>query len=185
MNPIKTKIFLCTLSMFLVTALLTSCAAKPVEWNGKTVYTHVTMGIDETNLFGYVGAVDYVFVGKVTEAAYAVTEENDKSSYKIHVEKNIKVELVSDIQGSKHGGILEDGTMLLYESDKIQETGLPEVGETYIFMAYGQSDGELLLSEFWGTVEYTEESLAQYENYVQNQFAVERERFVSKYDASA
>ena len=75
--------------------------------------------------------------------------------------------------------------MLLYESDKIQETGLPEVGETYIFMAYGQSDGELLLSEFWGTVEYTEESLAQYENYVQNQFAVERERFVSKYDASA
>ena len=80
MNPIKTKIFLCALSMFLVTALLTSCAAKPVEWNGKTVYTHVTMGIDETNLFGYVGAVDYVFVGKVTEAAYAVTEENDQNT---------------------------------------------------------------------------------------------------------
>lgn len=55
----------------------------------------------------------------------------------------------------------------------------------FLVMAYGQSDGEFLLSEFWGTVEYTEESLAQYENYVQNQFAVERERFVSKYDASA
>lgn len=179
------KVICLVLSALIMTALLTACASAPVEWNGKTVYTHVLLGIDETNLFEYVGSVDYVFVGKVLEADHTITEENDKSTYGIYVEKNIKGQLVHDIQCSKHGGLLEDGTMLLYESDRMQDTGLPEVGKTYIFMAYAQSDGSLLLSEFYGNTEYTEEQLAQFENYHQNQIVSERKRFVSKYDASA
>ena len=183
---IKAKKTICLiLSAFLIAASLTACASKPAEWNGKTIYTHVLLGINETDLFQYVGSVDYVFVGKVLEADHMITEENDKSTYGIRVEKNIKGQLIHDIRCSKHGGLLEDGTLLLYESDRIRDTGLPEVGKTYIFMAYAQSDGSLLLSEFYGNTEYTEESLAQFENYHQNQIVSERERFVSKYDACA
>ena len=81
-------------------------------------------------------------------------------------------------------GILKDGTMLLYESDNLQDVGLPEVGGTYIFMAYAQPDGSLLLSEFWGNVKFSEEELNRFHNYIDNEIPYERERFSSEYDAS-
>ena len=163
---------------------LSSCANHPVQWNGNTVYTHITMALDETDLYQYVGAVDYIFVGVVQEANTNITEDNDKSTYKIEVTDNLKGELADEIECSKHGGILKDGTMLLYESDNLQDVGLPEVGSTYIFMAYAQPDGSLLLSEFWGNVEFSEEELNRFYNYIENEIPYERERFSSEYDAS-
>lgn len=148
------------------------------------MYTHITIALDETDLYQYVGAVDYIFVGVVKEANTNITEDNDKSTYKIEVTDNLKGELADEIECSKHGGILKDGTMLLYESDNLQDVGLPEVGGTYIFMAYAQPDGSLLLSEFWGNVKFSEEELNRFHNYIDNEIPYERERFSSEYDAS-
>ena len=39
------------------------------------------MALDETDLYQYVGAVDYIFVGVVKEANTNITEDNDKSTY--------------------------------------------------------------------------------------------------------
>ena len=74
------------------------------------MYTHITMALDETDLYQYVGAVDYIFVGVVQEANTNITEDNDKSTYKIEVTDNLKGELADEIECSKHGGILKDGT---------------------------------------------------------------------------
>ena len=180
---VKKRIF-CFWLLFVSCLFLSSCANHPVQWNGNTVYTHITMALDETDLYQYVGAVDYIFVGVVQEANTNITEDNDKSTYKIEVTDNLKGELADEIECSKHGGILKDGTMLLYESDNLQDVGLPEVGSTYIFMAYAQPDGSLLLSEFWGNVEFSEEELNRFYNYIENEIPYERERFSSEYDAS-
>ena len=74
--------------------------------------------------------------------------------------------------------------MLLYESDNLQDTGLPEVGKTYIFMAYAQPDGSLLLSEFYGNVQYSEEEHNKFLDYIENEIPYEGERFTSEYDIS-
>lgn len=170
--------------IFATTFVFTACSSQSIEWNGEIDYTHVTLSIDETNLYQYVGSVDYVFAGEVTQADTTITEDDDKSSYKIKVLENIKGELVDEIECSKHGGILADGTMILYATDNVQDTGIPNAGSSYIFMAYAQPDGSLLLSELYGNVEYTEESLKEYQDYFENQKTYERERFVSKYDVS-
>lgn len=168
--------------VFVTIFVLAACSSQSVEWNGEIDYTHVNLSIDGANLYQYVGSVDYVFVGEVTQADTMITEDDDKSSYKIKVLENIKGELVNEIECSKHGGILADGTMVLYATDNVQDTGIPNTGSTYIFMAYAQPDGSLILSELYGSVEYTEESLKEYKNYFENQVPYERERFVSKYD---
>lgn len=160
---------------------ISGCSFSP-SWNGKIVYNHVTLTIDETNLYEYVGSVDYVFVGQVVDAAYLIKDVDQKSTYQIHVVENLKGELVENIEVSKHGGLLKDGTMVLYESDFIQETGLPQVNETYLFMAFGQSDGSLLLSEFYGNVAYDETNYSEYKKYVENEIALDRKRFLSIYD---
>ncbi len=173
------------LVLCILLALLPACASGEVSWNEQTQYTHVLLAIDETDLRQYVGTVDYVFVGRVLEADVAVTLEDDKSQYTIQVEQNLKGALVPEVTCSKHGGILPDGTRVLYASDRVQDTGLPEVGKRYLFMAYAQSDGSLLLSELYGSVEATAENIALWQGYVADQIPYDRQRFVSKYDATA
>lgn len=62
------------------------------------------MGIDETNLYEYAGAVDYVFVGQILEADYAIQDEGGTSTYRVQVRQNLKGALVEEIQCRKHGG---------------------------------------------------------------------------------
>lgn len=169
---------------FVFLVVLTACSGRSTQWNGKFDYTHIMLSIDETDLYQYVGSVDYVFVGKVTQADTTITKENDESRYKIKVLENIKGKLADEIVCRKHGGILADGTMVLYATDRTSDTGIPDTGNTYIFMAYAQPDGSLLLSELYGNAEYTEEGLKEYRDYFENQKVCERKRFVSKYDIS-
>lgn len=181
---VKKGIFPVLLLLVACCFFISACSVHPTKWNGDIVYSHITLTLDETNLYQYVGAVDYIFFGAVQEANTDITEDNDKSSYVIEVSDNLKGELVDKIECSKHGGILEDSTMLLYESDNLQDTGLPEVGKTYIFMAYAQPDGSLLLSEFYGNVQYSEEEHNKFLDYIENEIPYERERFTSEYDIS-
>ena len=173
----------------LLSFTLSACSKNEqvVEWNQEDLeyFKHISLSIDETNMYEYVGAVDYVFVGTVSEVKNNLIAEkgdSDISTYEIQVEKNIKGELVDEIIAKKHGGISKDGTMLLYFSDKRKDSGLPIEGKTYIFMAYGQNNGELLLSEFLDEREYSEDLLEEYQDYYANEIPNNRSRFTSKYD---
>lgn len=174
-----------------LTLFVISCG-KDVTWNGKTeCLGELTMVLDFTNLYEYVGIVDHVFVGTVEEAEYSIPEkrtqhEQSFSTYQIHVDKNLKGELTETISCSKMGGLINDGTMLLVAAETpngklLMDTGLPEVGRQYVFLAYVQPDGSLSLSEILDNREYNEDLLVEYLDYVDNEIPFERERFVSEY----
>lgn len=177
--------------IFLILFSLTSCGAKTVAWNGDTeYYARVSMMFDETNLYEYVGAVDYVFVGTVEKVVVNVIpdepngSDEDLSVYEIRVDKNLKGELTEIVECSKHGGFKKDGTMMLICSDNSADTGLPESGNQYIFLAYAQSDGSLTLSEFFDNRQYSEDLFQEYLDYCSNEVSFDRTRFVSSYDKS-
>ena len=172
---------------------LCSCSTKTVEWNGKTeCLAEILMITDFTNPYEYVGMVDYVFVGTVTDTERLVLPDKRKehqdnySTYKIHVDENVKGELVEDIVCSKLGGLNKDGTMLLIAAEApdgsvILDNGLPEIGKQYVFMAYAQPDGRLILSEIFDNREYNQDLLYEYREYVENEIPYDRERFPSDY----
>ena len=100
----------------MILSLLSGCSSKTVTWNGDIeYYAHVSMVVDETNLYAYVGIVDYVFVGTVEEIVKNVVpdepdgSDEDLSVYKIHVDENLKGELVENIECSKQGGLKKMG----------------------------------------------------------------------------
>lgn len=175
--------------LFCILFSMASCGAKTVTWNGDTeFYAHVNMVVDETNLYEYVGVVDYVFVGTVEEIVKNVipdepdSSDADLSVYKIRVDENLKGELTENIECSKHGGFKKDGTMMLIFSDRSEDTGLPEIGNRYIFLAYTQPDGSLTLSEFFDNRQYSDELLQEYLDYCNNEVLFDRTRFVSNFD---
>ena len=177
--------------LFCIALSLTGCVAKTAVWNGETeYYAHVSMVVDETNLYEYVGAADHVFVGTVEKIVKNVVpdepggSDEDLSVYKIHVNQNLKGELVEDIECSKHGGLRKDGTMMLIFSDNSRDSGLPEAGKEYIFLAYAQPDGSLTLSEFFDNRPYDGELLREYQDYCSNEITFDRTRFISSFDKS-
>lgn len=183
-------IFVCVLCL-----CLTACN-KQKSWNGETeCLGEVSMVLDFTNLYEYVGIVDHIFVGTVEEAEYYIPEkrteyEQSFSKYQIRVDKNLKGELIETIRCSKMGGLIQDGTMLLIAAETpngkmVMDSGLPEVGKQYVFLAYTQQDGSLTLSEILDNRKYNEDLLAEYMDYIGNEIPFERERFVSEYNKSA
>ena len=144
--------------------VLSGCSQREVEWNGETIYNHVSMAIDETDMYVYTGSVDYIFAGKILKADDVIDGADGDSYYTVDVLENLKGELEGKIECYKHGGYLKDGTMVLFESDRTRETGLPEEGGEYILMAYAQPDGSLLLSEFYSDVEYSEENVERFKD---------------------
>ncbi len=106
-----------------------------------------------------VGAVDYVFAGKVLSNDGTVYEDpvpmededgntievgSPYTHYTVQVLENMKGGLITEepIEIVKDGGVGQDGeAVYLYEDDS-----LPQVGKAYIFLAYTQEDGSLLIS---------------------------------------
>ncbi|MDR1802690.1 MAG: hypothetical protein LBQ94_03715 [Treponema sp.] len=182
----KKKIIVAAFGIFGI--LLCCCQMPP---NGEISYAHVGPVLDETNMFEWIGSMDYVFTGtvekvnkKTIRGGYAPEEY-----YAVKVEENLKGTLFTDsnIEVKKNGGYLKDGTLVLYRSDNVIGTGLCEVGEKYIFMGQGQPNGDLLLDALYGNVEYTDELKTDYINYIKNQIETELiypwwERFPCRYD---
>ena len=148
----KTKIgiFIGAVVILLVIGVLFFCIVKPSTSDEiKTSYLRGTFSIDYSDLNAVVGDADYVFVGTVaseegTVYKDAVTVETDDgktrevsgpyTNYTVNVTKNIPIQ--------KSGGLSEDGSQyFVYEGDE-----LPVVGNEYIFFAYAQPDGSLLIS---------------------------------------
>lgn len=172
---------------------LSACSGqKVIEWNGETEYYHLTLIYDETNMYETAGQVDYIFIGTVDEVLDNAVDYNTSNSmdaysrYAITVEENLKGELTENIECYRHGGYLSDGTLLYPRSDRSENTrDIPQEGKTYIFMAFGQSDGELILEEFSGDIEYiNEDQKEMYMDYIENEIPKEQEGFISKYDVN-
>ncbi|EUJ26894.1 hypothetical protein [Listeria cornellensis] len=171
-----------------------------------------TYTLDIDNPKEVVGSADYVFVGKVLEETGTVYRnkvpvEVDSDTieyigdaytqYKIQVISNIKNELVTDnvIDIDKLGGIREDGSAY----DVFEDDELPVQGETYIFTAYTQDDGSLLISGANSNIRFdenaskvsTEKAVSTTEEYQEYQDAVDdqiepegKEDLKSIYDAT-
>ncbi|MBL3641714.1 cell surface protein [Bacillus sp. RHFB] len=126
--------------------------------NLKVIQMDGTFAVDVDDPNETVGDADYVFIGRVDEDVDTLykdpvtieTSDGAKevstpyTNYQVTVLQNIKGDLVTDtsIPIQKAGGINEDGSsVVLYEDDT-----LPEEGKSYVFLAYAQDDGSLLVS---------------------------------------
>lgn len=127
--------------------------------------------LDVDNPDEVVEDADYVFVGKVTEETGTIyknktpIEQEDGSieyigeaytNYKVEVISNLKNELTlnKEIALEKQGGIREDGSAY----DVFEDDQLPEEGEIYIFTAYTQDDGSLLVAGGNSTISFDEKT---------------------------
>ncbi len=178
----------------------------PYDGEAQVSYLKGSFVIDYNNLSAVVGDADYVFVGEVvsedgTEYRDYVTVETETggskvvgdpyTKYTIIVTENIKGNLITEeaFPIMKYGGVSEDGrACYLFEGDE-----LPVVGGTYIFFAYAQEDGSLLISGPVSNVPMeNDEGVARmnndaitYEEVVnayQNQIDSGRKRAVSTYE---
>ncbi|MBC1636410.1 cell surface protein [Listeria welshimeri] len=184
-------------------------AKKEKEVPVYSIHADYNLNVDNPN--EVVGGSDYVFVGKVTENTGTTykdktpLEQEDGSfkyvgeaftNYKIKVLYNLKNELVTDkeISLAKQGGIREDGSAY----DIFEDDLLPEIGKVYIFNAYTQDDGSLLVSGANSTISFDEkthnidtqkelaktEEVQRYENAVDNQILTEDNNLKSDFDVS-
>lgn len=104
----------------------------PYDGEAQVSYLRGCFVIDYNNLSAVVGDADYVFVGEVVS--------EDGTEYKDYVTVETETEEAFPIM--KYGGVSEDGrACYLFEGDE-----LPAVGGTYIFFAYAQEDGSLLIN---------------------------------------
>lgn len=149
--------------LLLVLALLFHLTNKPkLSASNEEIPVSTVMGsyiIDVTNQRELVGSADYVFVGEVLKnegvdyrnpvivedapnEPYTIT--SPYTNYTVQILENIKGNLITDqsIPIAKDGGLSEDGSCyVLYEKDE-----LPIEKEIYMFYAFAQQDGSLLLS---------------------------------------
>ncbi len=195
-------IFICTTLLISMTGC--SSTHRQNEVIIPTEYYSATYNVDVTDTKKMVGSADYVFVGyvdKIIETDYVVvasaqTNEGLVSAtapytkYSVTVEYNIKGKLDKNdpIEITKCGGICETGdSYYVYEGDF-----LPECGSYYIFLAYAQNDGSLLvvgensnvlISASKNNIKQSEE----YKKYVEaykNEAKIDRKRNISIYDES-
>ncbi|MCD8328362.1 MAG: hypothetical protein LUC25_04600 [Ruminococcus sp.] len=151
----KTKASKITLVVCVVAVLVIAVAILLIVFKGNSnedstdniSYVEGSFIIDYDDLRQVAGAANYVFVGKVVSKGETEDDQTQMlpvTEYSIRVEKNIKGELITDedITVYKAGGISDvSGDLILYEGDC-----MPEAGNRYVFYAFGQPDGTLLIS---------------------------------------
>ena len=208
---LKSRIILFTGILFLiVSTFLYFSIKKTNQANTKAPTVSIIkacFGIDYNNLEEVVGDADYVFVGTVVSEddvvyKHTVTVETEDgrtrevstpyTNYTVNISQNIKGNLVTgeDIPLQKAGGFTKDRTeCFLYEGDE-----LPTVGNSYIFFAYAQLDGSLLvlgpISNIYFRAESANQSSArqkpEYDEVIDaynHQIDTGRDRSVSTYEA--
>lgn len=202
--------------VFVLTIILGACSNnKELNTERKhlsRVYMDGTFSINMDDPRETVGDADYVFLARVDEKGDTVykntvqieTEKGTKeistpyTNYKVTVLKNIKGNLQTDqsIPVQKVGGIDKQGdSIVTFEDDT-----LPEVNKTYVFLAYAQDDGSLLISGPHSNTlvsnigkavtsktvkSYADKSdvVSYYEKALKNQITTDRKRSISKYDS--
>lgn len=155
----------------------------------ETSYLPFCSTIDTNDTAQLVGDADYVFVGTVLHEDTPVYEDDlIYTPYTVDVLENIKGTLKTDtsIPVMKFGGLAKDhSAYYLFEGD-----ALPVTDKTYIFCAYAQEDGSLMVSGARSNIEISGDIAAlhstpaytEFQDAVKNQIVSDRERFVSVYE---
>ncbi|MCB5388330.1 winged helix-turn-helix domain-containing protein [Blautia glucerasea] len=201
-NP---KIIYGILSIVLIVGMFfTGCASKNNASQLNTNVSnlpihqmHASFVYDTDNIREAVGICDYVFVAKVvscdgTEYRNVITTEDEKgnpkevgspyTNYTIQVLENIKGELITDkpIPIVKQGGISEkQDAIYLFENDS-----LPSENSIYIFLAYAQEDGSLLISGPNSNVMCNDSNMYSINSVSEEKSVTEYDEFITYKDAN-
>ena len=110
---------------------------------------------DLRDMQSVVDSVNCIFVGVVKESDTLIFDYDGKSEFQVQVVKNIKGELPTETTVYKHGGHFINGNEVIVKADDESYTPMPEVGKQYLFLAFEQESGEVIIADYYGNVDYT------------------------------
>lgn len=110
---------------------------------------------DLRNMQSVVDSVNCIFVGVVKDSNTLIFDYDGKSEFQVQVVKNIKGELPTETTVYKHGGHFINGNEVIVKADDESYTPMPEVGKQYLFLAFEQESGEVIIADYYGNVDYT------------------------------
>ena len=110
---------------------------------------------DLRDMQSVVDSVNCIFVGVVKESDTLIFDYDGKSEFQVQVVKNIKGELPTETTVYKHGGHFINGNEVTVKADDESYTPMPEVGKQYLFLAFEQESGEVIIADYYGNVDYT------------------------------
>ena len=115
----------------------------------------VDFATDISDMQSVVDSVNCIFVGVVKESDTLIFDYDGKSEFKVQVVKNIKGELPTETTVYKYGGHFINGNEVIVKVDDESYTPMPEVGKQYLFLAFEQENGEVIIADYYGNVDYT------------------------------
>ena len=110
---------------------------------------------DLRDMQSVVDSVNCIFVGVVKDSNTLIFDYDGKSEFQVQVVKNIKGELPTETTVYKHGGHFINGNEVIVKADDESYTPMPEVGKQYLFLAFEQESGEVIIADYYGNVDYT------------------------------
>lgn len=115
----------------------------------------VDVATDISDMQSVVDSVNCIFVGVVKESDTLIFDYDGKSEFKVQVVKNIKGELPTETTVYKYGGHFINGNEVIVKVDDESYTPMPEVGKQYLFLAFEQESGEVIIADYYGNIDYT------------------------------
>lgn len=148
----KKKILL-TISLITLLALLLLGYVAGVTKKGAEAL--ICGATDMSDVQTVVDSVNCIFVGVVKESNTLIFDYDGKSEFKVQVVKNVKGELPVETTVYKHGGHFINGNEVIVKADDESYTPMPEVGKQYLFLAFKQESGEVIIADYYGNIDYT------------------------------
>lgn len=148
----KKKILL-AISLIILLALLLLGYVAGVTKKGAEALINVV--VDLRDMQSVVDSVNCIFVGVVKDSNTLIFDYDGKSEFQVQVVKNIKGELPTETIVYKHGGHFINGNEVIVKADDESYTPMPEVGKQYLFLAFEQESGEVIIADYYGNVDYT------------------------------
>ena len=121
----------------------------------KGVEALVDVATDISDMQSVVDSVNCIFVGVVKDSNTLIFDYDGKSEFKVQVVKIIKGELPTETTVYKHGGHFINGNEVIVKADDESYTQMPEVGKQYLFLAFEQENGEVIIADYYGNIDYT------------------------------
>ncbi|MBQ4104280.1 MAG: hypothetical protein IJC90_07445 [Clostridia bacterium] len=115
----------------------------------------VDVATDISDMQSVVDSVNCIFVGVVKESDTLIFDYDGKSEFKVQVVKIIKGELPAETTVYKYGGHFINGNEVIVKVDDESYTPMPEVGKQYLFLAFEQESGEVIIADYYGNIDYT------------------------------
>lgn len=115
----------------------------------------VDVATDISDMQSVVASVNCIFVGVVKESDTLIFDYDGKSEFKVQVVKFIKGELPTETTVYKYGGHFINGNEVIVKADDESYTPMPEVGKQYLFLAFEQENGEVIIADYYGNIDYT------------------------------